>query len=81
MGFAEALSWMRGLGFYSVIFYAKSVVDVVYSSKSDFSDFGSIIECCRRVLAEFPLHFQFVLLIDKQTRLLMCFGKRVPFSC
>lgn len=52
MGLLEAILWICSLGFRKVCFelYAKVVVDAIHSSNSDLSEFGSIVQHCKKLL-------------------------------
>ncbi|XP_073137113.1 uncharacterized protein [Henckelia pumila] len=72
MGLREALSWIRGMKFNRVIFEmdAQIVVKAFGSTKTDESEFGAIIEDCRRIMQHEP-SFLLLLLVGEPTGLLM----------
>lgn len=57
MGFLEALSWIKDLGFERVTFEtdAKLVYDVLNSSLDEDTVFGNVITSCKTILQNLPL--------------------------
>ncbi|XP_073134911.1 uncharacterized protein [Henckelia pumila] len=71
IAFKEALSWIEEMGIQDVTFESDSkvVIDAVRGQREDESEFGIIIEECRRVLCNKP-SFRFGFTRRQQTMLL-----------